>query len=283
MTHPSDAATPADAPDSQLTLSKNLPGTASNNSADNNLGFGVDIGGSGVKAAIVNLNTGDLVTERFKIATPQPSTPDAVADVVRELVDMAKWKGPVGITVPAVVRDQHTCSAANIDDAWLGLDVQKLFNKHLGDRDIAVLNDADAAGLAEAALGDPAVREGAVLLLTFGTGIGSALLIDGTLYPNTELGHLPFGTTEAEGWASSAVKEREDLSYKEWSKRVDQVLHSYSALLQPQTFVVGGGISRKADKWVPRLTVEQNVVPATFRNQAGIIGAAIAVRDGIKP
>lgn len=267
MTHPSDTATDRHS-------SPNAP---------SNLGFGVDIGGSGIKAAIVDLDTGELVSERFKILTPQPSTPDAVADVVRQLMDMAQWDGPVGITVPAVVKDQHTRTAANIDNAWLGQDVQQLFHKHLGSREVSVLNDADAAGLAEAALGDPAARQGAVLLLTFGTGIGSALLIDGTLYPNTELGHLPFGNTEAELWASSAVKEREELSYKEWAKRVDHVLHSYSALLQPQTFIVGGGISRKADKWVPRLTVEQNVIPATFRNQAGIIGAAIAVRDGVKP
>lgn len=274
--------------DSSSTLS-GLPGTSSGAeqgiipSEHPELGFGVDIGGSGVKAAIVDLSTGALVSERFKIATPQPATPDAVAHVVRELVDMAQWEGPVGITVPAVVSDQVARSAANIDKGWIGTDLQALFTQYLGDRDIAVLNDADAAGIAEVALGDDIVRSGATILLTFGTGIGSAMLINGVLFPNSELGHMAFANTEAEKWASSAVKEREDLSYKEWSKRVDDVMHVYADLFNPQTFVVGGGISRKAEKWVPRLTVEQTVIPARLRNQAGIIGAAIAVRDGILP
>ncbi|KGM19435.1 polyphosphate--glucose phosphotransferase [Corynebacterium auriscanis] len=247
------------------------------------LSFGVDIGGSGVKAAIVDLKTGEFVTERLKIATPQPAEPDAVAEVVLQLMQEAAWDGPVGITVPAVVKNQFTRSAANIGGDWIGTDCQELFHRHLGDREIAVLNDADAAGLAEVAYGDEAARSGAVMLLTFGTGIGSALLMDGNLYPNSELGHLPFENTTCEKWASSAVKEKEDLPFKEWAKRVDQVMHLYGKLFSPQTFVVGGGISRKADKWVPRLTVEQKVVPAQLRNQAGIVGAAMAVRDGFRP
>ncbi|HIW95742.1 MAG TPA: ROK family protein [Candidatus Corynebacterium gallistercoris] len=248
------------------------------------LGFGVDIGGSGVKGAVVDLATGDLVTERFKILTPKPSTPDAVAEVVAQLMEMAGWNGPVGITVPAVVKNQHARSAANIDKAWIDTDLQELFARHLGEREIAVLNDADAAGLAEVELGDELARKGTVLMLTFGTGIGSAMLHDGQLFPNSELGHLPFNDKgDAEWHASSAAKDREELSYKKWAKRVDEVLHLYSRLFSPQTFIVGGGISRKADKWVPLLTVEQDVIPAKLRNQAGIIGAAMAVRDGIKP
>lgn len=253
--------------------------------AERQLGFGVDIGGSGVKGAVVDLNTGELVTERFKILTPKPSTPDAVAKVVKELVDMAEWDGPVGITVPAVVTEQTARTAANIDTEWIGTDLQELFTHHLGEREIAVLNDADAAGIAEVLLGDDAARTGSAIVLTFGTGIGSALLIDGVLYPNSELGHLIFPKTgkDVELYASSAAKDRDELSYKKWAARVDEVLHYIGGLLNPQTFVVGGGISRKHEKWVPLLTVPQEIVPAQLRNQAGIIGAAIAVRDGIKP
>ncbi|RAV32109.1 polyphosphate--glucose phosphotransferase [Corynebacterium heidelbergense] len=246
-------------------------------------GFGVDIGGSGVKGAIVDLATGQLVGERKKIGTPQPATPDAVAEVVREIVDWFEWTGPVGITVPSVVKHQITRTAANIDPQWIGADVQALFAKHLGTRQLTVLNDADAAGLAEVTYGPDEARSGSAMLLTFGTGIGSALLMDGQLYPNTELGHMPFGTTEAEKWASSAVREREDLSYKEWAKRVNGVMHLYERLFFPQTFIVGGGISRKAEKWVPYLDVEAPVIPAKLRNEAGIIGAALAVRDNVRP
>ena len=252
--------------------------------AEQNLSFGVDIGGSGVKGAVVDLNTGGLVTERFKILTPKPSTPDAVAEVVRKLMDRAEWDGPGGVTVPAVVKDQKARTAANIDKSWIDTDMQELFKRHLGEREIAVLNDADAAGLAEVKYGEESAKQGAVLMLTFGTGIGSAMLCDGHLFPNSELGHLPHDENgDVEWYASSAAKDREELSYKKWAARVDEVLHAYSALFSPRTFIVGGGISRKADKWVPLLTVEENVIPAKLRNQAGIIGAAMAVQDGIKP
>lgn len=246
-------------------------------------GFGVDIGGSGIKAAIVDLSTGELISERLKIETPQPATPQAVANVVKELIQRAEWDGPVGITVPAVVRQQVTRTAANIDKTWIGTNLQKLFSDVLGDQPFTVLNDADAAGIAEVALGDPGTRTGASILLTLGTGIGSAFLYDGVLFPNTELGHLPFGDTECEIWASSAAKKREDLTYREWGRRVDQVLHRYSALFSPDRFVIGGGVSRKFDKWREYITVEQEVVPAKLENQAGIVGAAIAIREGIRP
>ncbi|MDR6277534.1 polyphosphate--glucose phosphotransferase [Corynebacterium suicordis] len=253
------------------------------NNTHDDLAFGVDIGGSGVKGALVNVRTGELVSERQKIKTPQPSTPDAVAEVVRQLVDAEHWDGPVGITVPSVVREQVALTAANIDPLWIGTHVQDLFQGHLGAREITVLNDADAAGLAEVRFGDPTARTGAVMMLTFGTGIGTALLIDGELYPNTELGHLPFGSTTAEKYASSKVREKENLSYADWAQRVDEVMHAYSKLFNPLTFVVGGGISRDADRWVPLLTVEQDVVPAQLRNEAGIIGAALAVKENTKP
>lgn len=270
------------APTSSATAAESA--SASSKATDRNLGFGVDIGGSGIKGAVVDLDTGELVTERFKILTPKPSTPDAVADVVRQLMEMADWDGPVGITVPAVVKNQVARSAANIDKSWIDTDLQELFRRHLGERDIAVLNDADAAGIAEVQLGDPRAKQGSVMMLTFGTGIGSAMLNDGHLFPNSELGHLHYSKKgDVEWYASSAAKDREELSYKEWAARVDEVLHMYGELFSPQIYIVGGGISRKAEKWVPRLTVEQEVIPAKLRNQAGIIGAALAVRDGVKP
>lgn len=248
------------------------------------IGFGVDIGGSGIKGAAVDYSTGEFTTDRIKIETPRPATPDAVAETVARLLDEAGWEGPVGLTVPAVVRNQTAESAANIDPTWIGTDVDELFHRHLGrDRTITVLNDADAAGIAEVTYGDPRARSGSVIMLTFGTGIGLALLMDGHLFPNTELGHFPYANGETETWASSAVRDREELSYKEWAKRVDGVLHEFRRLFSPGTFIVGGGISRKAEKWIPHLTVDAEVVPAELRNRAGIVGAALAVRDGLRP
>ncbi|WP_312899027.1 polyphosphate--glucose phosphotransferase [Corynebacterium variabile] len=250
-------------------------------------GFGIDIGGSGIKGARVDMDSGEFIGERIKILTPRPATPEAVADVVAELLEQAEWDGPVGITVPAVVQNQTALTAANIDHSWIGTDCAELFSRHLAvdgkPREVAVLNDADAAGLAEARYGDPRAREGAVLLLTFGTGIGSALLVNGTLYPNTELGHLIFPAMDAEKWASSAVKEREELSYREWARRVDRVLEEYRRILNPQRIIVGGGVSRKFEKWGPHLAVDAEIFPAVLRNRAGIVGAAGAVRDGIRP
>ena len=247
------------------------------------LGFGVDVGGSGIKGAVVNLRTGEFVGERMKIATPKPATPQAVADTVAQIVRAHDWHGPVVITLPSVIRQQVATTAANIDPSWVGTQVHDLFAEALGREELAVLNDADAAGVAEVAFGEPQAREGAVIFLTFGTGIGSAMLVDGTLFPNTELGHLLLDGKEAEHLASSAAKDREDLSYKKWAKRVDAVLHEYARLLNPTAFVVGGGISRKADKWVPLLTVDVPVIPAKLRNRAGIVGAAMAAHTHLAP
>ena len=244
---------------------------------------GIDIGGSGVKGAIVDMNTGEFLSDRIKIQTPQPATPDAVAETTAEIVRQLGWDGPVGICLPSVVTDHVARTAANIDDSWIGTDVHELFTRYLGGRDIAVLNDADAAGLAEVAFGDETARTGAIIFLTFGTGIGSAFLVDGELFPNTELGHMMVGDKEAEHQASSAVRDREELSYKKWAKRVSTVLAEYERLFNPSAFVVGGGISRKADKWVPLLTIDAPVVPATLRNRAGIVGAAMAVWKHVSP
>lgn len=256
------------------------------------IGFGVDIGGSGIKGARVDLGTGEFIGDRIRIPTPRPATPEAVADTVADLLLQAGWDGPVGLTVPGVVTDQTARTAANIDPSWIGTDCRELFTTRLAAAGVAgagsapeftVLNDADAAGIAEVAFGDPKATSGSVLLLTFGTGIGSALLHDGELFPNTELGHLLFPAMDAEDWASAAVRTREDLTYREWAGRVDRVLHEYVRILNPTTIIVGGGISRKHEKWVPKLTVDVTVVPAKLRNRAGIIGAALAVRDGVRP
>lgn len=247
-------------------------------------GFGVDVGGSGIKGAVVDLDTGEFVTDRVKIATPQPATPRSVAATVAEVTRRHNWSGPVGITLPAVVRDGVARSAANIDKGWIGTDTLALFRSALGeDRSLSVLNDADAAGIAEVAYGDPRVAHGPVIFLTLGTGVGSALLIDGTLYPNSELGHLEVSGKEAERRAASSVKERKDLSYADWAKQVSKVLTCYERLFSPAIFVVGGGISRKADKWVPLLTNATEVIPASLRNRAGIVGAAVAVHSGLQP
>lgn len=250
-------------------------------------GFGVDIGGTGIKGALVDLDTGEFIGDRIRIDTPRPATPDAVAETVAILLEQANWEGPVGITVPAVVRNQVALTAANIDSSWVGVDCQELFGARLAvdgrRREISVLNDADAAGMAEAVYGDPAARKGSVLFLTFGTGIGSALLYNGTLLPNSELGHLTFPAMAAETWAASSARQRENLSYREWARRVDRVLHEYTRILNPGTIIVGGGISKKHHKWVPELTVDAEVIPAVLLNRAGIVGAALAACNALRP
>ena len=256
------------------------------------VGFGIDIGGSGIKGARVDLRTGEFIGERIKITTPQPATPTAVANTVATIINQAHWAGPVGITVPSVVRGQKALTAANIDPAWIDCDLSEVFSTAVGDRECAVLNDADAAGLAEVAYGDPRAQQGVVILATLGTGIGSALLTDGTLVPNTELGHLiiqrprrsgKVTLVEAEVYAASSVRQREELSYKKWAKRLSHVLSEYERLFWPDLFILGGGVSRKFDKWGPLLEVDTQVVPAQLRNRAGIVGAALAVTRGIRP
>ncbi|WP_045822551.1 polyphosphate--glucose phosphotransferase [Williamsia herbipolensis] len=247
------------------------------------LAFGVDVGGSGIKGGIVDLSTGELVGERFKVLTPQPSTPAAVADGIHQVTDHFAWTGPVGVTLPSVVSGGVVRSAANIDKSWIGTDPYPLLAGALGDRDFSVLNDADAAGMAEDAFGAGKDAAGMVMLLTFGTGIGSAILFHGKLVPNTELGHMEVGGVEAEHQASSKVKEDKDMSYEKWAGHVSKVLTAYENLFWPDLFIAGGGISRKAHKWVPHLTNRTPVVPATLLNTAGIVGAAMAVSAHLRP
>ncbi|MFC9790281.1 polyphosphate--glucose phosphotransferase [Rhodococcus sp. NPDC127528] len=263
------------------TIEQSSERTAETASGATRRGFGIDVGGSGVKGGVVDLDTGALVGERIKILTPQPSTPEAIAATVREIVTQARWDGPVGLTLPAVVTAGVARTAANIDKSWIGTDACALFGTALGGRPVTVLNDADAAGIAEDRYGAGKDVDGVVVLLTFGTGIGSAILNHGVLLPNTEFGHMEVSGQEAEHRASSAAKERHDWSYKEWSKEVSRVLTRIEDLLWPDLFVAGGGISRKADKWIPHLTNRTPVVAASLRNTAGIVGAALAAQTSI--
>ncbi|CAM2973093.1 ROK family protein [Saccharomonospora xinjiangensis] len=248
-----------------------------------NRGFGIDIGGSGIKGALVDLDKGELIGDRLRIDTPKPSTPEAVADVVAEIVRHFGWEGPVGITLPAVVKRGVAHTAANIDPSWIGLDADALFAERLG-RDtagIAMLNDADAAGMAEMRFGDPAARKGVVALLTFGTGIGSALFQNGSLMPNTEFGHIEIDGHDAEKKAAASAKDNEGLSYPDWAKRVNRYLTVLENLIWPDLFIVGGGVSKKAHKWVPLLDIRTPIITASLLNNAGIVGAAAAAKEGL--
>ncbi|MFF3173264.1 polyphosphate--glucose phosphotransferase [Streptomyces sp. NPDC057900] len=238
--------------------------------------FGVDIGGSGIKGAPVDLDRGDLARERHKVLTPHPATPDDVAGCVAEVVGHFDWSGPVGITFPGVVTSGVTRSAANVDKGWIDLDARTLLSDKLG-LPVTVLNDADAAGIAEMTFGAGRGRKGTVIMLTLGTGIGSALFIDGRLVPNTELGHLELHGHDAEKHASTKAKEDEDLSWHHWAHRVQKYLVHLEMLFSPELFIIGGGVSRKADKFLPLIEhVRAEMVPAELQNNAGIVGAAMA-------
>lgn len=247
-------------------------------------GFGVDIGGSGIKGCPVDIAAGVLAEERMRVQTPQPSTPDSVADVVAEIVEKHRWEGPVGITLPCVVKQGTAHTAANIDKAWIGTDAQSLFARRLGlqRNEVVVLNDADAAGLAEIHSGAGAGQDGLVVVLTFGTGIGSAMFIDGTLVPNTEFGHIEVDGHDAETQAAASVKDNLDLSYPEWAPRVSRYIQALENFLWPDLFIVGGGVSKKAEKWLPLLDIRTPIVAAQLKNDAGIVGAATATSRGIE-
>ncbi|RFZ03805.1 Polyphosphate glucokinase [Mycobacterium marinum] len=239
-------------------------------------GFGIDLGGSGIKGAIVDLDTGQLIGERIKLATPQPATPSAVAKTIAEVVDRFGWTGPLGVTYPGVVTHGIVQTAANVDKSWIGTNAREVISAELNGQDVTILNDADAAGLAEERYGAGNNQPGLVVLLTFGTGIGSAVIHNGALIPNTEFGHLEVGGKEAEQRAASSVKEKNDWSYEKWTKQVTRVLVAIENAIWPDLFIVGGGISRKADKWVHLLENRTPVVAATLQNTAGIVGAAMA-------
>lgn len=238
--------------------------------------FGVDIGGSGIKGAPVDLDRGDLVEPRHKVLTPHPATPESVADGVVEVVRHFGWSGPVGITFPGVVTGSVIRTAANVDKSWIDMDAGRVLGDRLSLR-ATVLNDADAAGVAEMAFGAGRGRKGTVFLLTFGTGIGSALFVDGKLVPNTELGHLELHGHEAEKHASTKAKDDEELSWHHWAHRVQKYLAHLEMLFSPELFIIGGGVSRKADKFLPLIEgIRAEILPAELQNNAGIVGAAMA-------
>jgi polyphosphate glucokinase len=240
--------------------------------------LGIDIGGTGIKAAPVDVTHGTLAAARVKLDTPHPSRPDEVTEVVRKLATGFGWTGPTGITFPGVVTDGTVRTAHNLDPAWVGIDARRLFGDAIG-LPVTVLNDADAAGVAEMRFGAGAGEKGTVLLLTLGTGIGSALFIDGQLVPNTELGHIEIRGKDAELRASEHAREEHNLSWGKWAGRVDEYLTHVEALLSPDLIIIGGGISKQSDKFLPRLTsLRARVVPAAMLNDAGIVGAAMAAK-----
>lgn len=236
--------------------------------------LGIDVGGSGVKAAPVDLATGERTAKRKRIPTPQPSTPEAVYEVIEQIVDHFSWKKAIGCTLPCVVRDGVAITAANIDESWIGRDVCAELTTRLG-RDVAVLNDADAAGIAEVALGAARGLTGTVIVLTLGTGIGSAILIDGHLMKNTELGHLEFKGDDAEHYAAARLVD-EGLGQDQWALRLNEYLQYIERVLDPDEIILGGGISKNFEQYSGSLHTRARVTPARFRNRAGIVGAALA-------
>jgi polyphosphate glucokinase len=244
--------------------------------------LGIDIGGSGIKGATVDVRRGALTAKRCRIPTPQPSVPGAVGKVVAKIAKRFDWKGPIGCTFPAVVKDGVVYTAANVDESWIGIDGGKLLETRIG-CPVLLLNDADAAGTAEMQFGAGQNEGGTVFVLTFGTGIGSALFVDGALMPNTEIGHITLrcrggGSVEAEDYASDRIRKGESLTWREWAGRVNEYLGLLESLFAPDLFILGGGVSKKHGKFIPLLETRARVVPAQLLNEAGIVGAAVAAQ-----
>jgi len=241
---------------------------------------GIDFGGTGIKGAPVDLAVGDFAAERERIKTPRPATPDAISAVFVDLLGrFPESGGAVGVTVPGVVRHGVVHSAANIDDAWVGTDADALFTEATG-REVHVVNDADAAGLAEVRYGAARGRSGLVIVTTLGTGIGSALVHDGVLVPNSELGHLEIDGHDAESRAANSARTSEELSWGQWAQRLTTYYRTLERLFSPELFVVGGGVSKQADEFLPLLDLDTEIVPATLRNRAGVVGAALYASEG---
>jgi polyphosphate glucokinase len=237
--------------------------------------FGIDVGGSGIKGAPVNTQTGELIAERVRIKTPKPATPEALIATAAEVVRQSSWDGPVGCGFPAVVKDGVVRTAANIDQAAIGFDVQGRLEQELGDP-VRVINDGDAAGLAEMRWGAGRGVQGVVVMLTLGTGIGTSLFVEDRLVPNTEFGHIEIRGEDAEHRAADSARKREALGWKEYAERLDEYRHRLEDLLWPDLIIIGGGISKKSEKFLPHLTARTKVVPAQMLNEAGIAGAALA-------
>ncbi|MET3935109.1 polyphosphate--glucose phosphotransferase [Arthrobacter sp. OAP107] len=245
--------------------------------------IGIDIGGTGIKGGIVDLKKGKLIGDRFRLATPQPATPEAVVEVVAKVVeelsarpDAPEVDSPIGVTFPGIIQHGVVHSAANVDKSWLNTDIDALLTARLG-RPVEVINDADAAGLAEARYGAGAGIDGTVLVITLGTGIGSAFIFNGRLVPNAELGHLEIDGFDAESKASAVARERDGLSWEEYSVLLQRYFSHVEFLFSPELFIVGGGISKRADEYLPHMKLRTPIVPAELKNEAGIVGAALEI------
>ncbi len=240
--------------------------------------FGIDIGGTGIKGAPVDTETGTMLAERKRFRTPVPAKPRAVANVVGELVQSFDWHGPVGCGFPAVIRKGVALTAANIHPQWIETNAENLLTETCG-CPVRVINDADAAGMAEMAFGAGRGRLGTVLIVTIGTGLGTAIFIDGHLVPNVEMGHIEIHGEDAEWGAADAARKREKLSWRRWAVRFDEYLRTMEKLLWPDLIILGGGVIKKMDKFLPMLNVRAEIVPAQFLNNAGIVGAALAAQN----
>ncbi|HMK10036.1 MAG TPA: ROK family protein [Acidimicrobiales bacterium] len=241
---------------------------------ESNVKLGIDIGGTGIKGAPVNIDTGDLTTERYRLLTPKPATPTAVAGIVGEVVKHFDYHGMIGCTFPAVVKHGVIETAANVDKSWIGTNARSIFEDATGCT-FTVTNDADCAGVAEMKFGAGAGRPGVVIIVTLGTGIGTAVFYNGELIPNTELGHMELRGKDAERRAADSVRERKKLDWQQFAKRVDEYLDHLEAVLWPDLIIIGGGVSKKGEKFIPLLTPRCEVVAAKLQNEAGIVGAAL--------
>jgi polyphosphate glucokinase len=239
--------------------------------------LGIDVGGSGIKGAPIDITTGELTAERYRIKTPRGAEPEPVAETVTKIASYFDWKGPVGIGFPAPIKGGVAMMAANISEKWVGINADELFSKATG-CPCTTINDADAAGLAEIAFGAGLGQPGTVIMLTLGTGIGTAIFHNGKLLPNTEFGHLEMNRKDAEARASDFARQRDNLSWKKYAKRLNRYLAVMEKLFWPNLFIIGGGISKEHEKFLPLLTVDTPIVPAQQFNEAGIVGAALAAR-----
>lgn len=236
--------------------------------------LGIDIGGSGIKGAPVDITTGELLAERIRIKTPKGAKPNPVAEVVAEIAQAFKWNGPIGVGFPAPIKHGIAMMAANVSDKWVGINAEELLTSMTGCR-CRVGNDADVAGMAEMAFGAGKGQMGTIIMITLGTGIGSAIYYDGHLLPNTEFGHLQLNGIDAEYRASDAARQRDDLTWKKYAKRLNAYLNEMEKLFWPDLFIIGGGISKQHEKFLPLLNLQTRITPAQFQNEAGIVGAAL--------
>lgn len=244
--------------------------------------LGIDIGGSGIKGALVDTDTGSMLTDRFRIPTPKPSTPDAVTSTVAEIVKHFDWHSLTGCGFPAVVKNEVALTAANIDNSWIGVNVAEMISAKTG-CPTHVSNDVDAAGWAEINFGAAKGVSGVVLILALGTGIGSSLFIDGRQVPNTEFGHIIMHNDIAEKYAANSAREKKNLSWKKWGKRLNEYLQYIESIMHPDLIVLGGGVSKYHEDFFPYLKCRTKILPAKLRNHAGIIGAACSARNLAEP